>query len=106
MRRTARTSTIAITLVALALCADRTVAASPAAADHHRADRATLAGQIVRKLQVSFRRIVPAVEPLRERCRSISVAPTAARPAPVVVATLPPRPPVSPFESRLPPPGC
>jgi hypothetical protein len=104
MRSQARRNTIAIALVAVALCADRTTLAA-SSAGHHRADRTTFAGQIVRKLQVNLRRIVPAVDPLRER-QSALIAPAANRPVPIIVATVPSRPPVSPFQSRLPPPGC
>jgi hypothetical protein len=98
----ARRHTLAIALVALALCADRTVASSTS---HQRAERTTFAGQIVRKLQVSFRRIVPAVEPLRERS-TVAAAPTIARPTPLITPAIAAHPLLSPFESRLPPPGC
>ena len=104
MRNTAGRNTIAIALVAVALCADRTTLAA-SSAQPHRTDRTTFAGQIVRKLQFSFRRIVPAIATLRER-PSLVAAPTAARAAPLIEPAAPARAAISPFESRLPPPGC
>lgn len=54
---------LAVTVVAMALCADRTLAA--ASASHRSQGQETLTSQVVRKLQNSFRRIVPsAVDPL------------------------------------------
>lgn len=55
---------LAVAVVAVALCSDRTVAASTAA---HRPSGETLTRQIVRKLQRQFQQIVPAVDPLRLR---------------------------------------
>lgn len=61
--RTSR-NILAVAVVTVALCSDRTVAASTAA---HRPAGETFARQIVRKLQRQFQQIVPAVDPLRLR---------------------------------------
>jgi hypothetical protein len=96
-----RRNTLAIALVAVAICADRAMVAST---QPHRGDRVTLAGNIVRKLQISLRRIVPAVNLLRERA-AFAASPVAGV---LAVVTCPDfsRPLVSLLESRLPPPGC
>lgn len=96
-----RRNTLAIALVAVAICADRAMVAST---QPHRGDRVTLAGNIVRKLQISLRRIVPAVSLLRERA-AFAAAPVV-RAIKLATCIELSRPLVSLLESRLPPPGC
>ena len=55
---------VAIALVAAALCADRAVAAAPAL----RPQVSGVAGKLVTRLSVSFRRVVPAARVYQTRC--------------------------------------
>jgi hypothetical protein len=55
---------VAIALVAAALCADRAVAAAPAI----RPQVGSVAGRLVSKLSVTFRRVVPAACVYQTRC--------------------------------------
>jgi hypothetical protein len=90
---------LAIAVVAVALCTDRSAFASTS---QHRAQHPTLAGQIVRKLQVSFRRIVTRVLPIEARV--FRGSPLVYIPRPILALDVVPIR-LSPFEFRLPPPS-
>jgi len=91
---------LAIAVVAVALCADRSVASGTSS---HRPAAQTLTGQIVRKLQNSFRRVVPAVDPFKSR--EVRLAPADIAQFALVEAMRDAQS-VSWLQSRLPPPSC
>ena len=91
---------LAITLLAAALCADRAVASSPVL----RPQIATRAGQLVAKLSVSFRRVVPSVRFYQTQRETILSAAPAAAVVSDEVALYSGR--LSALLLRLPPPGC
>jgi hypothetical protein len=93
---------LAVAVVAVALCADRTVAAGSTGQRPHVGE--TLAGQIVRKLHNSLRRIVPSADPFQARAVRLAAPAHAARHVPTLEADVPPVP-LSPFCFRLPPPA-
>jgi hypothetical protein len=88
---------LAITLVTVALCADRAVAAAPVL----RPQVASAAGKLVTRLSVTFRRVVPSVRVYQTSGESVAVL------APVAPA-IDQRPSfglrLSPMLLRLPPP--
>lgn len=93
---------LVLAIVALALCADG-MPTPCTGASQPRTPHDTLAGQLVRKLQVSLRRVVPQPQ---------AAAVVVFKPTPVIVqrATRVEAPeelrrlPLSPFQFRLPPP--
>jgi hypothetical protein len=90
---------LAITLVASALCADRAIAAAPAL----RPQVASVAGRLVSRLSVTFRRAVPSAKVYQTRREGVSGLLTqprlkAAQPAGWLAMRL------SPLLLRLPPP--
>jgi hypothetical protein len=89
---------IAVTLMATAICADRSLAAAPV-----EPARTHLAGRLIERLSVNFRRVVPACviyRPVRFGLPPMEIS-AAAAPEIVWIA-----PRLSPFEFRLPPPAC
>lgn len=100
MRTRSSRNILALTVVALALCSDGTPAA--VAGSTHKPHHDTLAGQIVRKLQVSFRRVVPQVQP--PPVAVFKPAPAIATPLAADAGTRVAPLPLSPFQFRLPPP--
>ncbi|HRK32547.1 MAG TPA: hypothetical protein PLD59_15900 [Tepidisphaeraceae bacterium] len=98
--RPARYHTLAIALVAVAICADRGVAAGSAGNRH---PTQGITGQIVRQLQIQFRRVAATIDPVR--LRQVHAAPLASVRF-VVVESVQPCVPVSALHSRLPPPCC
>jgi hypothetical protein len=95
MKRTRHVLTIA--LVATALCADRAVAAAPAL----RPQVASVAGKLVTRLSVSFKRVVPSIR-VYETHRQ-TVVPLIAH-APISDETVCYGIRLSPLVQRLPPP--
>jgi hypothetical protein len=90
---------IAVTLMATAICADRSLAAAPA-----EPARTHLAGRLIERLSVNFRRVVPACtlcQPQRFGLPPMQILATV-RDCDVLWI---PRP-LSPFQFRLPPPAC
>jgi hypothetical protein len=91
---------IAVTLVATAICADRTLPAAPAEpqASH-------FAGRLIQRLSVNLRRVVPATclyQPRRFGLPPPQISNP--RPEALLVDLRPPR--LSPFQFRLPPPSA
>lgn len=89
---------MAVTLVALALCADRAAAAAPAARPHI----SQVTRQVVRQVTKRFQRVVPAVKIVQDRQEGV---------ARVMSHDLPADAPAglhdcqgTPFQFRLPPP--
>ena len=90
---------IAVTLMATAICADRTATAVPA-----EPPAAHLAGRIIARLTMNLRRVLPAVNRYQPRCfgmRSIVARPVVT--ADQDLNFQPVR--LSPFQFRLPPPA-
>jgi len=87
-----------MTLVATALCADRAVVSSASLVPEQTAPSQTL----VRRLTAGLRRVVPAVRLYQPRCDNQPAA--AELPPPSRTADWA-RPPLSPFQFRLPPPS-
>lgn len=97
MRMRATRQALAVMAVATALCADRALAAAPAARTHV----AEMAGRLVMRIARRFRRVVAAVSERETRwCGIMPVRRRALMPVPVYAA---PRK-ISPFQFRLPPP--
>jgi hypothetical protein len=90
---------IAVTLMATAICADRSLpAARVELANSH------FAGRLIERLSVNFRRVVPAGELYKpQRFGLPPMAMSAAGPSLMVDWV---RAPLSPFQFRLPPPVC
>ncbi len=97
MMRTAR-CLVAATLVAVALCADRTVAAAPAL----RPEAVQLAQRLVNRLSVSFRRVAPVARFFADRQAGPAVVVVDRSVSLLDVPHV--RLPISPFQFRLPPP--
>lgn len=90
---------IAVTLMATAICADRSLPAAPAepVTSH-------FAGRLIERLSVNFRRVVPAAQfykPQRFGLPPMEMTPACPS---VTVDWVSPR--LSPFQFRLPPPVC
>jgi hypothetical protein len=90
---------IVATLVAAALCADRSVAAAPSI----RPETVPLAQRLVNRLSVSFKRVAPVARFFAEQQAGPALA--VVNRSPSLSLTLPARQPVSPFQFRLPPPA-
>jgi hypothetical protein len=91
---------IAVTLVATAICADRSFASAPA-----QPQAATLAGKIIERLSVRLRRVIPAVCIYQPRRFGLSSA-RAGLPRFSLVRADFVSPRLSPFQFRLPPPSA
>jgi hypothetical protein len=91
---------IAVTLMATAICADRSLSAAPAEpqASH-------LAGRIIQKLSVNLRGVVPAICIYKPRQFGLACA-RAARPRFNVIPADFVSAQLSPFRFRLPPPSA
>lgn len=90
---------LAVTLVALALCADRATAAAPAVRPHI----SQVTRQVVRQVTKRFQRVVPAVKIVQDRQEGLRR---------VTSPVFPPQTPAglhdtatTPFQFRLPPPS-
>jgi hypothetical protein len=89
---------IALTLVmTAALCADRVAVAAP----QLRPQRVSVAARVMQRLTVSLCRVVPLARVIETRQSQASAIPLARahKSGPIL------RPPLSPFEFRLPPPA-
>jgi hypothetical protein len=94
---------LAVVAVTTALCADQVVRAAPASASSpSRTQVSELAGRIVQRLTVSFRRTVADAAPVRPQTRATERC-TVDRPETAATVRVEHRP-VSPFQFRLPPP--
>jgi hypothetical protein len=89
---------VAATLVAAALCADRTMAAAPSM----RPEAVQLAQRLVNRLSVSFRRVAPVARFIADRQAGPAVAAVDRSASLLDVPHI--RLPISPFQFRLPPP--
>ena len=92
---------IAVALVTTALCADGAVA-SAARAESLRPQPTPSVGRWVQRLSHGFRQAVPAAKLCQSRIDFAT--PTIVASEPPASDVLPARPPLSPFEFRLPPP--
>src|SRR5688572_8488229 len=99
MRNQRTRQVLAVMAVTTALCADQVVAAAPAL----RPQVAHLAGRIVERLTLSFRRTVAAAIPVRQDARRVTTA-SAGRTFLNRGAVCINRYAATPFEFRLPPP--
>jgi hypothetical protein len=91
---------IAVTLMASAICADRSIAAAPT-----EPQAATLAGRIIERLSVKLRNVIPATRLYQPRRFGLGAA-RAALPRFSLVRTDFTAPQLSPFQFRLPPPSA
>ena len=99
MMRSAR-HVIAVTLMATAICADRSIAAAPT-----EPQPANLAGRIIQRLSVKLRSVIPAARLYQSR-RFGLLAARGALPRFVLVRADFVSPQLSPFHFRLPPPSA
>jgi hypothetical protein len=90
---------IAVTLMATAICADRSLPAAPAepVTSH-------FAGRFIERLSVNFRRVVPACRLYTPQRFGLPPMEMSAPGPGVTVDWVSPR--LSPFQFRLPPPVC
>jgi len=91
---------VAATLVAAALCADRTVSAAPSL----RPEPVQLAQRLVNRLSVSFRRVAPVARFFADRQAGPAIAAVDRSPSRLDIPHI--RLPISPFQFRLPPPAA
>ena len=89
-------------VVATALCADRAASAAPGALASARPQVAQIAGRLVSRLSVSFRRVMPGVR-LHEG-RTVGATRPRSTELPTRIESDAPPPTLSPFHFRLPPP--
>ena len=90
---------LAATLVAAALCADRTISAAPSLGPQP----VQLAQRLVNRLSISFRRVAPVARFFADRQAGPALASIDSSPS--LRATAPARQQISPFQFRLPPPA-
>lgn len=89
---------LAVTLVALALCADRATAAVPAVRPHI----SQVTRQVVREVTRRFQRVVPAVKIVQHRHDGVARVPSDRVPTSVPAGLHDSQ--GTPFQFRLPPP--
>jgi hypothetical protein len=90
---------LAVTLVALALCADRVTAAAPAV----RPQISQVTRQVVRQVTKRFQRVVPAVKIVQDRQEGIRRLTSQDVPADMPTGLHDAQ--TTPFQFRLPPPA-